>query len=229
MEETRIKKELLLEEVGYEKDSIGEVWWSREHLKIKTVWKTQRGCAKRLETWAGSLKVARIMLGTPLETGPCMRQPNISCPLVSYGRLCTQPVLQVLWGTMTLQRKGYQDHWVSPRCTGGGTAEEQKLLLTSHLTHVLQPGLVTVAQTCIYHVQQGQATEAAGLWSLPLNFPQTLAFIRPSWGLNKELLYSWLTFCRNKTLIYPSCPAPYLPLFCLFCKVALIYSGQRRD
>lgn len=144
MEETRIKKELLLEEVGYEKDSIGEVWWSREHLKIKTVWKTQRGCAKRLETWAGSLKVARIMLGTPLETGPCMRQPNISCPLVSYGRLCTQPVLQVLWGTMTLQRKGYQDHWVSPRCTGGGTAEEQKLLLTSHLTHVLQPGLVTV-------------------------------------------------------------------------------------
>lgn len=79
-----------------------------------------------------------------------------------------------------------------------------------------------VARIRICHVQKGRATEAAGLGSLTPNFPQALAFIRPSWGLNKELIYSWLTFCRNKTLIYAFCLAPYLPLLCLFCKVTLI-------
>lgn len=50
MEETRIKKELLFEEVGCEEVSIVKTdEENRELLKIKAVGKTQRGCAKRLE------------------------------------------------------------------------------------------------------------------------------------------------------------------------------------
>lgn len=132
-----------------------------------------------------------------------------------------------LWGTMTQQRT------VTRFSRFFLTAQEEGLLKSKpcyslaiwHMCHsqgLLWFCFAKVAWTRIYHVQKGQAAEAAGLGSLTPNFPQALAFIRPSWGLNNELIYSWLMFCRNKTLIYASCPAPYLLLFCLFCKVTLI-------
>lgn len=74
-----------------------------------------------------------------------MRQPNISYPLVSYGKVCTQPVLQVSLRHNDSVEEKYHDHWVSPHCAGEWTAEEQNLLLASHLTDMLQPGLITVS------------------------------------------------------------------------------------
>lgn len=88
--------------------------------------------------------MARIILEAPLETGSCKRQPKVSCPLVIYGRLCAQPVLQVSLRHYDSAEERYQDHQVSPHCTEGGTAEEQNLLLASHLTYAIQPGLITV-------------------------------------------------------------------------------------
>lgn len=132
-----------------------------------------------------------------------------------------------LWGTVTQQRKvsGSVGFFLTAREEGLQKSKTCYSLTIWHTCH--SQGLpwfcfAKVARTRIHHVQKEQTTEAAGLGSLTPNFPQALAFIRPSWGLNKELIYSWLTFYRNKTLIYASCPAPYLLLFCLFCKVTLI-------
>lgn len=50
MEETRIKKELLLGEVGYERTAyVKSDEGNGECLKIKTVQETQRSCTKRPE------------------------------------------------------------------------------------------------------------------------------------------------------------------------------------
>lgn len=136
--------ELLLEEVGCEEDSVGEVWWTKwTACENQDCWNT-KGLQQSLWKWAGRLKVARIMLSAPLETGPCMRQHSIICPLVTYGGVCTQPALQVSVRHSDSAEESIRFSRVFPHCTGGGTAEEQNLLLANHLTYVSQPRLAVV-------------------------------------------------------------------------------------
>lgn len=199
--------------------------------QMDTIWKsrlqkTQRGCSKVLGKWAGRLKVSPIMLRAPLETGPCMRQCSIIHPLVTHGA-CIHPAWQVSLRHTDSAKESvrFRRFFITAQEEGLLKSRTCYFLAIWRVCH--SQGLpwfcfAKVARTCTYHVQKGWATEAAGLGSLTPNFSQALAFIRPSWGLNKELIYSWLTFCRNKTLICASCPAPYLLLFCLFCKVTLI-------
>lgn len=229
VEETRITMEILLEAGGLCRWSLVNQMDSMWKSRLQNTW---RGCRKVLGNEEGDWR-CRITLRVPLETGPCMRQRSIICPLVTYGGVGTHPALQVF-----LRHSDSAEESVRFSrffCT----AQEEGLPKTKTCYSLAiwpmchSQGLPwfcfsKVAQTRIHHVQKVQATEAAGLGSLTPNFPPALAFIRP-WGLNKELIYSWLTFCRNKILIHASCPAPYLLLFSLFCKVTFIQSEQRRD
>lgn len=151
-----------------------------------------------------------------------------------YGGVCTHPALQVSLRHNDSAEESirFSRFFLTAQEEGLLKSKTCYSLAIEHMCH--SQGLprfcfAKVTWTCIHHVQKGWATEAAGLRSLTPNFPPALASIRPSWGLNKELTCSWLTFCRNKTLICASCPAPYLLLFCLFCKVTLIQPEQRRD
>lgn len=50
MEETVITVELLLEEVGYEEDSVGEVWWTKwTACENQDCWKHEGAAAKSWE------------------------------------------------------------------------------------------------------------------------------------------------------------------------------------
>lgn len=187
---------------------------------------------KSLGKWGGRLKVSNNSEGSFRDrTMHEATQHNLS--FGDYGGVGTHPALQVF-----LRHSDSAEESVRFSrffCT----AQEEGLPKTKTCYSLAiwpmchSQGLpwfcfANVAQTRIHHVQKVRATEAAGLGSLTPNFPPALAFIRP-WGLNKELIYSWLTFCRNKILIHASCPAPYLLLFSLFCKVTFIQSEQRRD